>query len=261
MTKNRENRISPFGPSNCPAQQARFVVITKNSARWFSIILDRYQALGISPFVILDRLSDDDTERLLINRNLEYVKVFSELPRVESFIRFIPNYVHSEWVVRLDDDELPSHALCEWVKARLRGLNKDVIGFQRRWIRLTADGRCEYSQHPLIVSRLGVLDAQLRLFRPAAVRYRSDIHTPGFYVTKSTPIAPHRAYIAHFSWLVRPVSERRLQVDDYDRQEHNAGSRFRDIKVWEDSDVADHRFRSMETDEFTGPAAELAATN
>jgi hypothetical protein len=130
----------------------------------------------------------------------------------------------------------------------------------RRWIRLTTDGKCEYSRHPLIVSRLGVLDAQLGLFRPAAVRYRSDIHTPGYYVTKGSPIAPRRAYIAHFNWLVRPTSERRLQVEDYDRQEPNAGSRFRDIKVWEDCEIADHRFHWMETDEFNRLAAELAAT-
>ncbi len=79
-------------------------------------------------------------------------------------------------------------------------------------------------------------------------------------MTKGSPIAPRRAYIAHFNWLVRPTSERRLQVEDYDRQEPNAGSRFRDIKVWEDCEIADHRFHWMETDEFNRLAAELAAT-
>jgi hypothetical protein len=241
-------------------QEVRFVVITKNSARWFGIILDRYLALGVSPFVLLDESSNDGTEQLLIKRNIEYVKVLSELPRVESLVKLIPKYVSSEWVIRLDDDEAPSRAMCEWIKGPIGDFDRDVIGFQRRWIRLNADGKCEYSRHSLIVSRFGVLDAQLRLFRPSAVRYRSDIHTPGFYITKGSPIAPGRAYIAHCNWLVRSASERRLQIEDYDRQEPDAGLRFRDIKVWEDCDIADHKFKAMETDEFDGLAAELEAT-
>ena len=143
---------------------------------------------------------------------------------------------------------------------RLSGLDGEVVGFQRRWIRLTREGRCECSRHPLLVSRLGVLDAQWRLFRPARLRYRSDIHTPGFHVPKGSPIAPARAYIAHLSWLVRSASERRWQVADYDRQQPEAGSWLRDVKVWEDGDAVDHNFAAMETDEFDGIAAELAAT-
>lgn len=260
MTNDRVDRIESLAPSFRSIQHLRFVVVTKNSARWFGVILERYHALNIRPFVVLDASSDDGTEDLLRRENIEFVKELSEFPRVESLIRCIPGHVNSKWVVRLDDDELPSRGLCQWIEARADGLGRDVIGFERRWIRWTAAGHCEYSRHPLILSQLGVLDAQWRLFKPTEVRYRTDIHTPGFYVPKGSPIAPHRAYIAHFNWLVRPASERRMQVEDYDRQEPDAGSRFRDIKVWEDCDVADHQFRSMETDEFNAAAAALSAT-
>jgi hypothetical protein len=247
--------------SRWPSQQLRVVVVTKNSARWFGNILDWYRAQDISPFVILDRSSDDLTEELLLRKGVEYVKGSSEFPRVESMIALIPDYVPSRWVLRLDDDEIPSSGLCSWIDSRLTWLDKfSAIGFQRRWIRLAPDGRCEYSRHRLIVSSLGVLDAQWRLYRPAAVKYRSDIHTPGFYVPKGNPIAPNRAYIAHLSWLVRSAQERRLQVEDYDRQQPEAGSRFRALKVWEDCKLADHDFHAMETDEFNGIAARLAAT-
>jgi hypothetical protein len=240
--------------------EVRFVVITKNSARWFGVILDAYAAAGVRPFVMLDASSDDGTEALLQCRNIEYVKECAEFPRVEALVGHLPKYVDSRWVVRLDDDELPCHGLYSWIASRLKRLSFDAIGFQRRAIRLTADRTCEYSRHPLITSKLGVLDAQWRMFRPDSVRYRSNIHTPGFFVPKGSPIAPHKAYIAHFNWLVRTLCERRQQVDDYDRQEANAGSRFRDIKVWEDGNVADHRFRPMETDEFDATALALAAT-
>src|SRR5271166_1416828 len=129
MTKLQENRIRAFGASILPMQNLRFIVITKNSGRWFNKILDRYHALGISPFVMLDRSSDDNTEELLIDRKMEHVKVFSEFPRVESLISLIRDHVHTKWVVRLDDDELPSCDLCEWIEARLDGLDMDVVGF------------------------------------------------------------------------------------------------------------------------------------
>jgi hypothetical protein len=238
----------------------RFVVITKNSARWFGVILDAYEKAGALPFVMLDDSSDDGTEELLRRRNIEYVRERAEFPRVEALIKRICDHVDSKWIVRLDDDELPSRGFREWMANRAGHLSCKVVGFQRRTIRVAADGTCEYSRHPLIVSRLGVLDAQWRMFRPGEVQYRSDIHTPGFYVPRESPIAPHKAYIAHFSWLVRTLGERRRQIDDYDRQTSNAGSFFRDIKVWEDADAAAHQFRPMETDEFDMIAARLAAT-
>lgn len=238
----------------------RFVVITKNSARWLNVILDAYEALAIRPFIMVDDSSSDDTEGLLKRRNIEHAKVRADAPRVESIVQLIPNHVHSKWVIRLDDDELPSRGLRDWVGASLEALGRDVVGFQRRWIRRGPDGRYDYSQHPLILSRYGALDAQWRAFRPDAMRYIPDIHTPGFEVPPGSPIAPRKAYIAHFSWLVRSAHERRLQIDDYDRQEHNAGTRFRDIKVWEDADPTSHCFRAMDSDEFDRIAAALSAT-
>ncbi len=238
----------------------RVVIVTRNSARWLGIILDQYRAMDLAPFVMLDSSSEDGTAELLRRRGVEHATVRAEGPRVETMIRLIPAHVEAEWVLRLDDDELPSRELRRFVAARLRWLQHDVVGFPRRWLRLTEAGICEYSRHPQIVSPRGVLDAQWRLFRPRALRYRTDIHTPGFHVPAGSPIAPDRAFIAHFSWLVRGAGERRRQVEDYDRQAPQAGTRFHAIKVWEDSDPADHRFAAMETDEFAACAAALAAT-
>jgi glycosyltransferase involved in cell wall biosynthesis len=250
--------MSPDHDDN--SSELRFVVVTKNSARWFGIILDGYRAAGIKPFVILDDASTDGTEKLLVERGIAYAREYAELPRVEALIRRIPARVDSRWIVRLDDDELPSRGLCDWIAARLGDLTCSVVGFQRRSLRLNSKGCCEYSRHPLIVSRLGVLDAQWRMFKANEMRYITDIHTPGFVVPKGSPIAPQKAYIAHFDWLVRGLSERRLQIEAYDRQVPNAGTRFRDVKAWEDSDETEHGFHSMETDEFDAIAARLAAT-
>ena len=241
-------------------QDLRYVVITRDSARWFGIVLDGYEALGIRPFVLLDHASSDGTEYLLRARNVDFATVRADAPRVEAMVRLIPEHVRSRWVVRLDDDELPSRGMRDFIATRLDGLGRDVVGFQRRWIRRLPDGSCDYSRHPLILSSFGALDAQWRAFRPDVVQYRSDIHTPGFDVPAGCPIAPASAYIAHFNWLVRSADERRLQVANYDGQLPGAGSRFRDIYAWEDGDTAAHCFRPMEGGEFDVIAAALSAT-
>jgi hypothetical protein len=238
----------------------KFVVITKNSARWFGVILDHYRSLGIEPLVILDDTSEDQTEMLLRDRRAAYVKAHSDAPRVEALVRSIPLFVQSDWVIRLDDDELPAKWLCKWAAMHAYRGDVTVFGFQRRWIRQQPDGRLDYSNHPLIMSPQGILDTQWRMFRPDAMQFRSDIHTPGFYVPRGSPIAPHRAFIAHFSWLVRSAQERRRQVVDYDGQQPLAGTQFRSIKVWEDVDERDHRFAPMELQEFDTTAAALAST-
>jgi hypothetical protein len=238
----------------------KFVVITKNSARWFGVILDHYRLLGIEPLIILDDTSEDQTEMVLRDKGVSYVKAHSEAPRVEALVQSIPVLVQSDWVIRLDDDELPTEWLCKWANMLAYRAGMAVFGFQRRWIRLRPDGQLDYSNHPLIMSPEGVLDTQWRMFRPDAIRFRSDIHTPGFYVPKGSPIAPHKAFIAHFSWLVRSAQECRRQVDDYDGQQPLAGTRFHPIKVWEDVDERDHRFAPMERQEFDKTAAALAST-
>ncbi|MFT4115541.1 hypothetical protein [Bradyrhizobium sp.] len=242
---------------SAPAADVRFVIITKNGAGWLNPILDGYRRLHIEPFVILDESSSDGTEDILKRRSIGYAKARAEHPRVEALIKFVPELVPSKWVVRLDDDELPNRSLCEWVLAGAQTLPYKAVGFQRRTIRIAPSGRCEYSRHPTIVSRLGVLDAQWRMFQPDAVSYMSDIHTPGFRVPAGSPIAPRRAFIAHFTWLVRGLADRREQVARYDLQAPDAGSRFRDVSLWEESDIEAHRFAPMETDEFDAAVAAL----
>jgi glycosyltransferase involved in cell wall biosynthesis len=243
-----------------PETTIKFVVITKNSARWFGVMLDHYRSLGVEPLVILDDASQDGTEMLLRQKGAEYVKAHADVPRVEALVRSIPLFVQSDWVVRLDDDELPAGWLCAWAAMQARRAKVTVFGFERRWIRLRLDGGLDYSNHPLIVSPQGVLDTQWRMFRPNAMQFRSDIHTPGFFVPKGRLIAPRKAFIAHFNWLVRSVGERRQQIVDYDRQQPDAGTRFGAIKAWEDVDERDHRFAPMERREFEETAAALAGT-
>jgi hypothetical protein len=227
----------------------RLVIITKNSAPWIGEILDAYARFGISPRVLLDGFSTDTTEDVLSRRRADYDKIWPELPRVEAAIRLIGDHVDNRWVLRVDDDELPSRALLSWIDRNLEDFNSDVVGVPRRWLRLSADGCCEYSRHPLLCHQAGAMDIQWRLFQPRKVQYTTDIHTPGFFVGNAL-VAPDTAYLAHFDWVIRSREARLSKIKNYDQQGEGAGSFFRDLYVWEDADIDSHGFQRLETREF-----------
>lgn len=239
-------------------EQLQIVVPTKNSARWIGTIIDAYRRLGLEPFLLLDGFSQDGTERVLGHKRVEYAKVFPELPRVEAIIQCIPEYTKAKWVLRLDDDEFPSHALVSWLSEELGGLPSDVAGIPRRWVRLGQQDRCEYSNHRLLRWYQDRMDIQWRLFRPKKVEYIKDIHTPGFRVPPNCPVAPDTAFIVHFDWVIRSPDARARKLDDYDRQAPDAGSKFRELYLWESSDIQGHQFRRMEDREFDRLARTLA---
>jgi|APFre7841882724_1041349.scaffolds.fasta_scaffold48669_2 hypothetical protein len=227
----------------------RLVIVTKNSSAWIGEMLDAYAQLGISPKVLLDAFSTDETEKVLSRRRADYDKIWPEHPRVEAAVRLIGDYVESPWIFRVDDDELPSRALLHWIGHNLENVDCDVVGVPRRWLRLSQRGYCEYSNHPLLSYHETAMDAQWRLFRPRKLDYTTEIHTPGFIVG-SALVAPNTAYLAHFDWIIRSRNSRLSKVMNYDLQAEGAGSFFRDLYVWEDSDSHSHGFRRLETREF-----------
>jgi hypothetical protein len=239
-------------------ERIRVVVATKNSAKWFGTLIDAYRRIGIEPLVLLDGFSEDGTEDLLNRKGIEYAKVFPEFPRVEAIISLIPAHSESEWVFRLDDDEFPSRALVSWIHDHLAGMETKVIGVPRRWVRLGNNGRCDYSNHRLLRWHQDRMDIQWRLFKPRAVEYIADIHSPGFRVPPDCPVAPDLAYIVHFDWVIRSWDARAKKLEHYDEQRSGAGSSFRELYLWESSDIASHGFERMGTSEFDGLAKTLS---
>jgi hypothetical protein len=63
-----------------------------------------------------------------------------------------------------------------------------------------------------------ILDPQLRLFRPACVRYTDQIHTPGVIGNGEIGYAPSSAFFAHFDWIVHTAAERVSKLRNYDKQ-------------------------------------------
>jgi hypothetical protein len=258
MLRRQNQRCRANSASGTLPTQLKIVVATKNSAAWIGSLLEEYQRLGIQPLILLDGYSDDDTEQILLDKAADYKKVYPEFPRVEAVIREIPEFVNAEWALRLDDDEFPSAQLIRWLQCELANATTPILGVPRRWLRLSVEGRCEYSRHPLLRWLDDAMDIQWRLFKPAQVQYTSEIHTAGFLISDSA-VLPDEAYLVHFDWILRTASERAAKVAHYDQQQPNAGSKFRALYVWETSATSEHAFVPMETAEFDRLAQELAS--
>ena len=245
----------PFKYQTNPLE-IEIVIGTKDSAGWLEILLEEYRRIGIQPLILLDGFSQDGTEEILKRRGIRYKKVFPEFPRIEAMIKEIPRCTNASWVLRLDDDEFPSLRLLHWIKKYIADAETPVIGVPRRWLRLGNSGSCEYSNHPLLRWLDDRMDIQWRLFQPGEVEYKTDIHSAGFQVL-SYNLVPNDAYLVHFDWILRSYEQRLSKIKKYDDQKVGAGTDFRELYLWETSDISIHQFKSMETPEFNRLASRL----
>jgi hypothetical protein len=110
----------------------RFIVPTRNSSKWIEGFLVEYRRLGVEPLYLLDRRSVDDTEAILASMKADYVLVSSRHSRVESIIAECVGLLSEKWVIRLDDDEIPSRQMAEWIDKNILSVESPSISFSRR---------------------------------------------------------------------------------------------------------------------------------
>jgi len=200
-------------------ERVRIVIATKDSAGWFGEILQAYRKLAIRPLVLLDSASEDGTKALLEREHIEYARVVPEFPRIEAIVRLIPEHTDARWVLRLDDDEFPSYALIDWILDRLDGLDTNIVGIPRRWVRIGKSGHCEFSNHPLLKQDQDKMDIQWRSFRPDRVDYHghplpqvsglSRSGRPGRSLSRALRLdRPLQASAGEESGGLRPAAER-----------------------------------------------------
>lgn len=196
----------------------RVVVPTRDSAGWLLSFADAYRKLGLSPLYLFDTRSSDDTLALLRSIGADVVPVEPKLDRVEAMLAITRDVVDADWVVRFDDDEIPSKALIAWLNRSLGTIPEPSVGLSRRDAQLI-DGRLYYARLEDFYfwpDDPTFLDPQLRAYRPREVSFDDTIHKPGF-VIESFKGASQSAYFVHFNWLVRSFEQRRRKVIGYER--------------------------------------------
>jgi hypothetical protein len=179
--------------------------------------------------------------------------------RVEGMLAATRDVVDTDWVVRFDDDELPSLALITWLHCSLSGVKEPSLAFSRRDVAFFAGRLCfarleDYYFHPQDPT---YLDPQWRAFRPQNVKFTEAIHTPGFQIAQFAT-APSQAFFVHFDWLLRSFEQRWAKLKRYERQSPGAGWKFAGFYLPELHAPEDLRWTPLETDEFDCLSRRLA---
>jgi hypothetical protein len=221
------------------------IVPVCNAAGWIEIIADGYQALRLDPLFIVDTNSTDDSLQRLTARNARVMVASGQAPRVESLLYSVVPKLRSPWILRFDDDEIPSAALIGWVAANLHGLAAPAAGFPRQWVGW-ADGwvASHCANASAAAGGNAAEDRQHRLFLRREVLLSDELHTPGFRL-QDVMEAPSSAVIYHFDWLVRGHAARRRKVANYEQQSPGTGRRYAAYYLPEEQDPAFYDFMPL----------------
>jgi glycosyltransferase involved in cell wall biosynthesis len=203
-----------------PANELSVVLPTINSAGYIDIILKHYRALNIPAIVFVDNKTSDKTRAIVEQFAERVILISNPSTRVGGMIERMSTICRTSWVLRIDDDELPSRNMMDFIYCALSGTDYDVIGFRRYQCAVSGTGKFLYHSqytHP-----------QWRLYKPARVKFTGKGHTPGFdYEQNRSLLAPPEALMIHLDWIVHPLDERRAKVKRYDAHTPNDGTTWR----------------------------------
>lgn len=192
------------------------VVPTIDSEPWIQSVIDFYARIGLRPLYAVDSHTRDATRTLLEQAGQTWVEVSGDAPRVEALMLDVVKRIDAPWILRLDDDELPSPGLLKFCEEAING-SAPVWGFPRVTVRWDPSRAVlEYSRF-LSIGRHADMDRQWRLFRPDSVVLHSRVHTAGLDTTSKAP-APDEAFVVHFDWVLRTESQRREKLQRYAAQ-------------------------------------------
>ena len=220
------------------------VIPTVNSARWLGHVIDYYQNIDLKVVFAVDTRTSDKTTSLLSAKGSKYVLVRGKHPRVESLIGEIMAKIDAEWIIRIDDDELPSPGMLRWVDKVIGTRAHATWGFPRVYCRYDVRKReLEYSQF-LPIGPLAGRDRQWRLFRRNEVELSDRLHTPGFVAQNKRP-APDSAILFHFDWVVRSRLMRAQKVKTYEEQDAALARSLAHLSLYETVPRSWHMFTQL----------------
>jgi len=251
---------APIESEGARIDGVRVVVPTRDSAPWIAALATAYRRLGIAPLFLVDSRSTDFTLAELQRVGADAVEVLPAEDCVEDIVWRIPAFTSAPWVLRLDDDEMPSIGMLQWISAN-RAVFTAKVAFPRRWAFMTQDGTLSYAEHRQLYylqGRPDLLDPQVRLYQPDKVTYIRNIHTPGFTMEGEMHIAPPSAFICHFDWIARSFDERHAKLRRYDLALPGCGFALLYFYLPELLHPADRCDTPFDTNEFDALAAVFA---
>jgi hypothetical protein len=239
----------------------RIVIPTRDGGKWLAPFARAYQRLGLRPLYLLDSRTTDNSREIIAQYGCDIVEITPVHNRGEDVLwrGVAAAGIDAEWLLRVDDDEMPSRALIEWIEQAGIHRPEPVFYLSGRQAWHGGYSRLEgfYFNH----SRPDFLLPQPRLFRPAGITYTDALHTPGIVVPPDAGWAPDSAFYMHADWLVRSLQARLAKLKGYEAQRAGGGRDFAHFSLPEFQEPERLRITAFETEEFVPLLAEIAALN
>lgn len=196
-------------------RRVELVIPTRDSERWIGSVLSFYKRSGLDPIFAIDARTRDATRDIIAHHKCRAFEVSGPAEAVEFLLAPIAARVDCPWILRIDDDEIPTAALIDFVDTAAERDDVVTLGFGRAQLRYN---RCRGTLERSNFIAFGPdtdFDCQWRMFRPADVRFEAQVHSPGFAITSSQK-APAEAQLLHFDWVLRDEAERRAKLARYE---------------------------------------------
>ena len=229
---------------------------TYNSERYLDIVLEFYRDHGFAVTVFVHDRSDDNTPAVAEQWAPTVIPISNPGHFVaEGLIGQMSEHCRTKWMLRIDDDELPTLAMMEFVRKAISEEGAVAYGFARHQCAVSPSGRLldcteiSPSEH-----------VQWRLFQPAKVTYVHGLHTPGFELDGRLKNchAPSEARMIHLDWAVHTYDERKRKVERYDAHIPNEGTRWRSYYLYEEQASCRASLVELPLPEFGKACAEIS---
>src|SRR5215204_7291508 len=183
-------------------------IATKDSAEYIEKLLQVGRRFADEVVVAVDASSEDSTEMICREFADKIFRVESP-GYVERILPWLNEQCTGDWILRLDDEELPSAGLIEILPDLMN--DREMTHYHLRRRTIIGEDRTEW-----IAQRPWWPDWKLRLFRniPSIVRIPGRLHTG--YEVKGASRFLYRGSIYHYDFVYHGEQHRKDKVRQYE---------------------------------------------
>lgn len=196
-------------------------VFNETDALRFSV---RYFAsIGRTPSYVFDSQATPEAIATGASLGLPLLRFENDRPFIENGYEAFAAAAPTDWIFRIDCDELPSPEAIRFAEDHAeRGAG--IVGFSRHQV-IVRDGVAMEPTHKRFDAGT---KRQYRLFDRRRVAFDRTIHTPGIMLD-AVVAAPPECALFHFSWMFLSWEDRLEKAGRYDRFGQQAGNRHNQL--------------------------------
>jgi hypothetical protein len=200
-----------------------------NETRALAFSAFYFDRLGIQAHYVCDSQRTPEAEATLRRLGREPLFFTNDKPFIENGYESFAAASPTDWILRLDCDEVPSRELIEVCRDFVKQDRVGIAGFVRHHVLWRNDRFLTATTERFTPPN----QRQWRLFNRKRVAFNPRIHTPGLHL-ENPVAAPPEAALYHLSWVFLTYEDRLKKVARYDDYGQPSFNRMNQLFLLED---------------------------